>query len=180
MKITEELAILTAFKKAVDDRIKEVRSVANEELRDAYDDMGYEKMALKIDGQKVGDFIISFTKEGYKITDESALNEFALDYGFANIYKTIKEDRFDEAVSFLASMAPEFIALKIKRTDDWDKGITYIDGECCYLDSGMIIPGIEYVPRKPKNTMVKGCNPKDVLPITQRLGGIDKLLLEGE
>ena len=36
MNVNEQLAVLTALKKAVDERLKEVRSGADEAMRDAY------------------------------------------------------------------------------------------------------------------------------------------------
>lgn len=180
MRPTEQLAILTALKKAIDQRIKDVRQVADEELLDAYDDIGVEKLALKVDKQKVGNLIITFSKEGYVIEDQDKLEEFALDYGLADIYTTIDPDKYDEAVSLIASMAPELLTRKTVLCDDWDKAVYFADGECVFQDSGMIIPGIKYQPSKIKNTMVRGCNPEDVLPVVKRLGGVDQLLLEGE
>lgn len=180
MKPTEKLAILTALKKAVDDELKNVREIANEELLDAYEDIGAEKLALKVEGQKVGDFIISFSKESYEITDQNALNEFALDYGFGKEVFEIKPEKYNDAIAYIGAIAPDAVTKKVELSRDWEKGITYIDGECCYLDSGMVIPGIKYVPKMMKNTSVRGCKPEDVLPIMRRIGGIDSLLLEGE
>lgn len=177
MKPTEQLAILTALKKAVDQRLKEVREVANEELLDAYDDLGAEKIALKVDGQKVGDFTITFTSEGYKVTDQDALNDFALDYGLAYFTPVIDPEQLEEAIMYLNEHRPEFVKTEIKLYQDWDKAVYYVDGECVYQDSGMVIPGIEYKPREIKTTMVRGCKPEDVLPITRRIGGVDSLLL---
>lgn len=178
MKPTEQLAVLTALKKAVDDRIKDIREVCNEELLDDYEEDGVLKKALKVGGVKVGDFVVTMSKEGYVITDKEALNEFALDYGFASFYSEIDPEHMDDAISFVSSKHPDWVKLKIRLSDGWERGITYIDGECCYMDSGMIIPGIEYVPPKVKGTMVRGCKPEDVIPITRRLGGVDQLLLE--
>lgn len=177
MKPREQLAILTAIKKAVDQRIKDIRAVADEELLDAYYDDGVEKLALKIDNQKVGDFTVTFTKEGYTIEDQDALNDFALDYGMAYFYSYIDPDKMEDAISYLNEFEPSFIKSGIKLYDDWDKAINYIDGECTYMDSGVIIPGLKYKPREVKTTMVRGCKPEDVLPITRRLGGVDNLLL---
>ncbi|MFQ9179683.1 MAG: hypothetical protein ACLR3C_06995 [Eggerthella lenta] len=54
MNVNEQLAVLTALKKAVDERLKEVRSGADEAMRDAYEEDGVEK-ALKVCGEKVGE-----------------------------------------------------------------------------------------------------------------------------
>lgn len=180
MKPTEQLAILTALKKAVDSRIKEVRAVADEEILDAYDDFGVEKIALKLEDQKVGDFIITFTSEGFEITDNDALSEFALDYGLGCYIDQIDDSKYNEVISYLREFAPQYIKRKVALYDGWEKYIYFVDGECVYKDSGMVVPGLEHKPRKIKSTMVRGCKPEDVLPITRRLGGVDQLLLEGE
>ena len=51
MNVNEQLAVLTALKKAVDERLKEVRSGADEAMRDAYEEDGVEKKALKVCGE---------------------------------------------------------------------------------------------------------------------------------
>lgn len=177
MKTMEQLAILTALKKAVEDRLKEVRQVAKEELEDAYYDMGVEKIALKIDGQKVGDFTITYNSEGYEITDKEALNEFALDYGLGYFVSEIKPECMDQAIKVLNEYDPFLVRTEIKLYDGWDKSVYFVDGECVFQDSGMVIPGLKYKPKEVKTAMVRGCKPEDVLPITRRLGGVDNLLL---
>lgn len=180
MKPSEKYAILKAVENAAKDQGKELREIIDEELYDLYDNFGTVKTVLRVGEETVGEHIISFSSEGYEVTNQGALEEFALDYGFAEPKRTIKADKYEEAVKILEAMAPELLETKIKMSNDWDKGITYIDGECTYLDSGMIIPGIKYVPRKPKNTTIRGCKPDKVLPAVKRLGGLDQLLLEGE
>ena len=58
MNVNEQLAVLTALKKAVDERLKEVRSGADEAMRDAYEEDGVEKKALKVCGEKVGELVV--------------------------------------------------------------------------------------------------------------------------
>lgn len=178
MNPTEELAILTAMEKAVKDRIKEVRAIANDELTDAFNDYGVEKIGLRVNGEKVGDFAVTFEKEGYAITDQEQLDEFALDYGLAYYADGIKDEA--EAISYLRTMAPEFLERKVAYYVDWDKAITYSGGECLYMDSGMEIPGIEYKPKRLKGTRVTGCNPQEVIPRALKAGHINQLLLGGD
>lgn len=178
MKTTEQLAILKALKKAVDDRIKEVREISDAELLEYYNDYGAEKIALKLNGQKVGDFLITFSKEGYEITDRAALNEFLADYGLADILITPRQEYLEEVNEYLRDKyGEEALEQSIWPLKDWDKAVYFVDGECVYEDSGMVIPGLEYKPRSIKNTTVRGCDPEVVLPIVRSLGGVDQLLL---
>ena len=180
MKNTEQLAVLVALEKAVKEKIKAVRQLADDEILEAYDDMGVEKIALKLDGTKVGDLTISFTKESYEVTDQEALNDFFADYGMVSVTKEIAPEYHNDAMALISNEMPEAIREKVTPLAGWDKCIEYVDGECTFYDSGMVIPGIKMVPRMVKNTMVRGCKPEDVIPITQRLGGFEQLLLEGE
>lgn len=178
MNPNEKLAILTALKKKIDEEIKTTREVVDDELFGDYEEIGVEKIALKVGGKKVGEHLITFTKEGYEVTNKDELDEFLLDYGMAYVKKEINPEKMTEAVSLLTTYCPEVLRDKVVPMNDWDKCITYIGGECYFYDSGTLVPGIRYVPVQTKNTMVRGCKPEDVFPIiSKQLGGFNQLLL---
>ena len=95
MNVNEQLAVLTALKKAVDERLKEVRSDADEAMRDAYEEDGVEKKALKVCGEKVGELVVTFASDGYEVSDRKAFEEFAVDYGLASVKRSIRPDMMD-------------------------------------------------------------------------------------
>lgn len=182
----EKLAVLTAMEKAVKDAIREVRTEANADLLDAYDEMGVEKLALKLDGQKVGDFIVTFNAEGFEITDQEAFEEFALDYGLATTKRTIPARTMSVAINALARIVPpsdldDYLETEVVLDRYWERALTNSAGVVTYLDSGMPVPGVAVRPRTVKGTMVRECKPEKVLPIAAGLkdGGINALLLEG-
>ena len=177
MRLREQVAVLTAIQKFVKERLDDLREEADEEIFDLYEKEGSEKVALILDGHKVGEYGINFTKEGYQVTDSASLLSFLEDYGLTFTRKKINENKLDELVLFLEDEAPEYLVEMTEPTPNWDKCIEYVGKKCMYLDSGIEIPGISYVDRKIKNTVVRGCKPEEVLPIARQLGGVDQLLL---
>ena len=182
----EKLAVLTAMEKAVKDAIREVRSDANADLLEAYEQMGVEKLALKLNGEKVGDFIVTFNTDTFVITDEDAFLEFAVDYGMATVKQTVPARNMSLAITALARIIPpsdldSYLETQLVLDKDWEKGLTNSAGVVTYLDSGMPVPGVAVKPRSVKGTMVRDCKPAKVLPIVANLeGGLNTLLLEGE
>lgn len=186
MKATEKLAVLTAMKKAVDVALKDARAEADDMLADAYEDMGVEKMALKLNGDKVGELLVTFTKDGFEITDEGReeFEAFALDYGMAEIRRTIRPDMMESAIRALENVfSPEVLAETVQETvvvhPDWEKAMENVGGVVQYMDSGMNVPGVRVVPRRAKGTMVRGCEPDKVIPIVNQLPDAATLLLGG-
>lgn len=185
MNTTEQLAVLTAMEKAVKDRIKEVRKEADASLLDAYDSAGFEKMAVKLNGQKVGEHIITFHSDGFTITDREAFTEFALDYGLMTQKRTIAPDFMESAINALQdAFDPEVldgaIITECELSPDWEKALERAGDAVVFMDSGLIVPGVEYRPKQVKGTMVRGCKPAEVLPILAALPeGVEQLLLGG-
>lgn len=186
MNSREKLAILTAMKKSVETAIKDARAEVDARMWEDYEDEGIEKKALIVGKQKVGEIGISYTTPKFEVTDKNAFEEFALDYGLATASKTIKPEAMREAVGQLERALDEetFNAItedSVTVSGDWDKAMERVGDTVCYMDSGMVVPGVAYVPKRPKNTTVRGCDPKDVLPIVAALpGGVEALLIGGD
>ena len=183
MNDREKLAILTALKKAVEEKTKLVRETCNEELIEFYREEGIKKLSLRVDGKEVGEFLVTENKEGYKITDPTEFNDFALSYGFASTRKSIRPEMMASAIKFLEdNLDPEVITETIEETvevnKDWQNFMS--DGGDCvlFMDSSCVVPGVVKTPKSFKNTTVTGCKPSDVLPILNALpGGLGGLLL---
>ncbi len=179
------LAVLTALKKAVDASLQEARRDADESLWDAYEKDGVVKVALRIGDQKVGEMALTFAKDGYEVVDRKAFEAFALDYGLATVKRTIKPDMMESCIKALEGVFdPEVMSEAVQETvevsGDWEKAMERAGDAVCYMDSGMIVPGVEYRPKKPKNTTVRECDPGVVLPVVAGMpGGIERLLLGG-
>lgn len=183
MTPSARLAVLTALEKAVKEQIRAARAEVDERAWQMYEDMGVEKTAVKLDGEKVGEVIMTFHSEGFEVTDPEEFEEFALDYGLARVEVGIRPDMVGSVIAALSdSIAPEVLEEVITRTvvmdADWEKGLTVTQGVVTYLDSGVPVPGVRALPKRPKGTMLRGCKPADVLPIVGRLeGGVNALLL---
>lgn len=185
MNVYEELAVLTAMEKAVKDRIRDVRSEANASIMDAYEGMGVEKLALKVGEQKVGEFIVTFAKEGFEVTDPAAFEEFALDYGLASQRRAIRPDMVATAIKALegaydAELVAEVVETVTVYDPEWERAMTNVGGIACYMDSGQPVPGVEVRPKRVKGTMVRDCKPAAVFPVVANLpGGFNGYLLGG-
>lgn len=180
MDVYEELAVLTALQKAVKERLDEVRAEADMNMGD-----GVEKRTLSVGGQKVGEIAVTFAKEDWAIVDREAFEAFALDYGMARVEKAIRPGWMETCVKALESaFEPEVLSSaideKVVLEGDWKKAVTKVGSDPVYLDSGMVIPGLAYMPRCEKGTRVTGCKPSDVVPILQGLPGGMEMALLGE
>lgn len=182
MNTREQLVVLTAMDKVVKERIKQVRAEADESLMEAYEEDGFEKAALKLNGQKVGEHIVTFNKDGYDIVDKTLFGEFALDYGMATIVKTIKPHMAAKAAEIVEASVDnpdDFLDFNVVFNPDWELAMERVGDTVCYMDSGLVVPGVEYRPKTVKGTMVRGCKPEEVMPVVSQMGGVEQLLLGG-
>lgn len=175
--INEQVALLTALQKVVKERLNLARAEADEAMIEAYEEDGVVKKALKIGGVKVGDYSVVLTSDEWEITDAAAFEEFALSYGFGNYHKEIIPAYMAQAVAILEEEAPECLTEVIDIDPKWSNYVTNVAGVATLLDSGEPIPGLKYTGPRVKCTQVRGCKPEDVVPVLQRIGGIDQLLL---
>lgn len=159
------LAALTAMKKAVDARLKEVRAAEDADLMDMYAGSGVEKVALRVGGEKVGELLVTFDAAGFEVTDRGAFEDFALTYGLATERMEVRQGCMHEAIVVIAEHAPELLEGHVCLEDDWQRSLTPVGDHVEFMDSGLTVPGIRRVPRKPKGTMVRGCKPEETLPL---------------
>ena len=166
------------MQKAVKERLDQVRQEADGGMAD-----GVEKRTLSVGGEKVGEIAVTFAKEGWDITDRDSFEAFALDYGMARVERSIRPEWMESCIKALESefepdVLESAIETRVVLDGDWEKSVTKTDGAPTYLDSGMVIPGLEYRPKKEKETRVTGCRPEDVIPILRGLpGGMERALL---
>ncbi|MEG0758389.1 MAG: hypothetical protein RR505_08260 [Raoultibacter sp.] len=178
MNNMEKLTVLTALEKAVKDEIKEIRIEANVEIMEANEKSGVEKLGLKLGDTKVGEFIVTYNSDGFAVINKELFEEFALEYGLASKSLRINPSMEQSAIKFLESSLDPEVEERITVSSDWEKAMERGNDCVLYMDSGMIVPGVEYRPKTIKGTMIRGCKPSDVLPILRNMpGGIDAALL---
>ena len=180
MELNEQLAVITALDKAVAAKKKEVRAEADAEMMAHYEDMGVEKMALRLGGEKVGELGVVMASESYTITDAEAFEEFALCNGLAEVEQRIAPDMMPSVIKALgdyfdSEVLDEIIEERVVPVDGWQKRLHMVGGIPCLGSEP--VPGVEYVKPRVKNTVVRGCKPEAVLPIVAQLGGVEQLLL---
>lgn len=147
MELREQLAVLTAMEKACSARIKEIRKELDGELLDAYIEDGVQKVALRVGGAKVGDYMVPLSKPTFKVIDERAFSGFALDYDLGRLVH------------------------KVEPHKGWEKRMTFRDGKVYLEDSGLEVPGVAYMPERPMTPRVTNCDPDMVLPLVNGLLG---------
>lgn len=182
----EKLPMLVALEKVVKDEIKSVRRECDDALLDGYESMDVVKRALKVGGQKVGEFTVTFNSDGFDIVDRAAFEDFALDYGMATKRRRIRPDMEQSIIRYLENnldpdVYAEALETEVVLDPDWEKGMEMVCGVVQYMDSGLNVPGVEFRPKTVKGTRVTGCKPADVLPLMQQLeGGVTAFLTGGD
>lgn len=161
----EELAILTALKKTLDAKLKEVRAEVDDDMAMAYRDDGVEKKALKVGDRKVGNIILVMAKDDYAITDREAFEDFALGNGFASRVETIRPEDMHEAVLALKEDHGDLVSEEVMVDDGWRKYAEPLGDSVVIAGTDHIIPGVKHVAPHPKYTMIKDCKPEVVLPL---------------
>lgn len=126
--VNEQLAMLTALQKAVKAKLDEVRAEADESMLESYEDDGVVKKALKVGGVKVGDYIVVLTSDEWNVTDEDALEDFALCNGLAETHMAIKPECMPAAVKIIESVDPFLLSEEARMSPDWKKYLTNSGG----------------------------------------------------
>lgn len=177
-----QLGVLKSLETLVKERMKEKRAEVDEQAKAAYLSEGITKRAIKLDGEKIGDYIVVQNKPSFEIMNQSEFEDFALTYGFASEKHFINPEYIERIVElvqehFDPEEAEKAIRTNVEIDSNWRDFMTKTGEAVTFLDSGEIVPGVAYIPESYKGTQLRGCDPKDVFPIVQRLGGIDQLLL---
>lgn len=182
MQPLEQYAVVRAIEKIAKDRGAELREELDQQFLDEYRDRGIKKQEVRVDGNKVGEYIVNMTKPEYVISDKALFDEFALCNGLATVVRSIDPWMMDRVLDILTDTLTEdelqeFIREDVVYNVEWQKSLDTVDGEVVLYGSNHTVPGVTYKPETPKNTQIRGCNPADVLPIVKRLGGLDQMLL---
>lgn len=177
---TEELAVLAAMDKAVRARAKEVRAEADDGLMSAYEGMGVEKVELRVAGEPVGTLQVTYASEGYEVADMAAFAEFGLANGMARERKAIRADHMAAAIALLEEQMPEAVETVAEPVEGLDRMLDRAGGAVVAYGTSEAVPGVVWRPKRPKGTMVRGCEPERVIPLLASLpGGVGPLLLGG-
>ncbi len=180
MNSTEKLAVLTAMDKAVKAGAKEARAEADEGLMAIYEDMGVEKVELRVAGQPVGTLQVTYASEGYEVTDLAAFAEFGAANGMAAEKRAIRAEYMDAAIKIVEAHLPEAVEVTVEPVKDLGRMLDHVGGEVVAYGTSEVVPGVSYRPKRAKGTMVRGCEPEKVIPLLASLpGGVEPLLLGG-
>lgn len=180
MNSTENLAVLTAMDKAVRSRAKEVRVEADEGLMAIYEDMGVEKVELRVADVPVGTLQVTYAAEGYEVTDLAAFAEFGLANGMAREKKAIRPEYMDAAIKIVEAHLPEAVEATVEPAKDLGRMLDHVGDAVVAYGTSEVVPGVSYRPKRAKGTMVRGCEPEKVIPLLASLpGGVEPLLLGG-
>lgn len=185
MNNLEKLPIFKALEKIVGQKAEECRKQCDAEIKKLYEDSGIKKIDLRVNGDSVGSFTATVNKAGFEVTDKPLFDDFALTYGFADEVLSINPEAMQRAIGILRENLDEeafkqMVSTSVKVDSKWENFITAKGGECYFLDTAELVPGIKIRKESFKSTMVTGCKPDDVIPLINQLpGGINALLLGG-
>lgn len=187
MKASEEVAVLTALQKAVKARLDEARARLDEEFEELHESCGVERRALTVGGARVGEQLMVTEAGHWEVEDEAGFGDFALTYGLAHEERSIRPGMMESCVKaledvFEPDVLAEAVETRVVPDAGWERYVTNVGGLPAFLDTGLTVPGLRWVPARMKGTQVRGCKPEDVLPLVGSLeGGVEGLLLgEGE
>lgn len=138
MKPTEELAVLTAFKKMCDKRIKELRIDADAEMLNAFEEFDVTERGMFLNGHRVGSQKVQVTTPGFAIFDEREFLDFVTDNGLEEMFQIVPSKEWADYVELGAD------------------GMPYLIG------SDAVIPGVVWEPARVKCVQILKCNPEDV------------------
>ena len=176
----EALAVLTAMEKAVKERKQQARESVQEDLERNYDATGADRIALKINGEKVGSASLKVTETlEPRVDDAKAFEDFALANGLARIEKRIAPDMMGSAIQalgcvFSKEVMDEVVEIRVVPDEGWRDKVRKM------RDEGIEVPGIAFEPVKAARLTVTGCKPEQVVPLALASGNVSALLGVGE
>lgn len=152
----EELAILTALSKRINERLKDLKSDTKRELMELSEVYGTDRRKIKIGNEPVGNVSIVYTSPGAAI----------------NPSKTA------EALEYLSSLG----LTKQVPINGWQGRFAHAGEDVIDTETGELCPFLTWEPSRPKTAMISGCKPDDILKaMSTRIESVNIIgLLEGE
>lgn len=132
----ERLALLVAFKKQLEPLVKECEGVARQALLEVCAETGCDRRPILVDGEKVGEVGVSYTKA----------------------QAMIDPAREGEAVDFLEKLG---LVDKVP-SKGWQDAFALVGGDVVHKESGEICDFLMWDERRAKGAAVRGCKPADV------------------
>ena len=133
----EQLALLVAYKKKLEPIVKDHEGIARQALLELCGETGCDRRPIVIDGEKVGEVGVSFTK-AQAIIDPS---------------------REGEALDFLE----QFGLVEKVPAKGWHDAFARVGNDVVHKESGEICPFLMWQERVAKSASIRGCKPEDVL-----------------
>lgn len=139
----ERLALLNAMSKTVEPQLKAVKAEAASDLAERFAADGTDRRAILVNGAKVGEVGMSFSKAAPAIKPghEREALEAAIDMGLVD---------WSKVGSVLVR--------------DWQKRFSQVGDAVVEAQSAELIDWLQWEPSRPKSAAVRGCKPEDVLP----------------
>lgn len=156
MNITdsERLALLTALDKRLKPQLANAKDAARQSLLEAQAADGTDRRAIMVNGVKVGEVGVSYTK--------------AAPY--------IRPERMNDAIECLAELG----LVDTVPAKGWESHFTYAGGRVICTDTGETVDWAGWEPSAAKPASVRGCKPEDVMEaFGERLTAVDPIALLG-
>lgn len=146
----ERLALLVAVDKQLQPQLKEAKSLARGELMQLADECGADRRAIKVDGRKVGEVGVTYSKAKPFIVDMQAAIPYLRDMGLT----------------------------EEKPKDGWEESFAKAGNDIICTETGEVVPFLAWEPERVKAATVRGCKPQEVLEaMAGKLEGTNPLAL---
>ncbi len=156
MRLTnsERLALLVALDKQIKPALDDAKDYERQSLLEANADDGTDRRAIMVNGVKVGEVGVSYTK--------------AAPY--------IRPERMNDAIECLAEIG----LVDTVPAKGWESHFTYAGGRVICTDTGETVDWAGWEPSAAKSASVRGCKPEDVMEaFGERLTAVDPIALLG-
>lgn len=133
----EKLAVLEAMQKQIKPQLEDLKSEARYDLLDTFNETGADRRAILIEGSKVGEVGISYSKPK----------------------PTINMSRYEAAIAYLESIG------MVEKTpvSGWEKVFAKVGGHIVNEETGDIVDDLfDWQPSVAKGASVRGCKPEVV------------------
>lgn len=133
----EELALLKALAKKVKERLDVIEYQAKDEVMAGYIENGTDRRSIIIEGVKVGEIGLSYSKAK----------------------PVIKPGRELEALVYLGECG----LTELKPVKDWEKRFARAGAQVVDQETGEVVDWAEWLPQTASTAAIRGCKPDDVV-----------------
>ena len=166
----EQLAIVVALRKKLEELEHDLNSDCRYDAIDAWNETRAGQYRIYINGQDVGTYSVTVSKPQWIITNRDAYEPYALEHGFAEEVRYVDTTLLEQ--NALMEAFPEAVRTDVEFSPlESVCGFWRACGDVVYDKNGELVPGIKLEPMKAKSAscrikadaVLAACNAQDVM-----------------